>query len=561
MVKREMGLAVFEPRSHSLVVRATGNRVGPFPREFKSLSRRQHHNLHDALPRGVFVDETPLVRRRWWVLFLLGVLLHGIAAVNSDLGLDTHVRLNALADQQREVHDLTWGAPRISGNVSGGTPAEYSGYIIPWNASEFNAVLTSVVAVSLLAFLVCLNPRWSTSRYRFDPIWGALLLLSPVLVFSSSRGYDEGSLAVLMGVGVSGFWFNQGTSVGENRINGLLMATSLVLVAAWKGFSPFTLLLLWLGAAAGLEAWLRFAAHQKNPRIADRLTNPRFMGSLAFALVSMVALLSGFVTNSGTFSTVGEHPGTYLLAFFFAFLNGSLLFLMVGCLLWPHFVSRVRPLMSVSGHGVTLLSMFICGAFAGVTAYTAALWTLESQLWDLSLFKVMLILGNNGRYATVLILPLVLLLRWVEPVAPSPSAKQCVLAVVVVAPFLLFTVLIGHQIWSEDAGETLASNWSSGDDHVHLIASEAMAMHHLYVLKTNIDLDGSLGVRGTWSTADAGPSFLETQLGSVDFVVVGPGIETAMDENMWVLVAEDDVPVTVPGGIQSGHWKLYRYIG
>ena len=41
MVKREVGFGELEPRSHSLVVRATGNRVGPFPREFKSLSRRQ----------------------------------------------------------------------------------------------------------------------------------------------------------------------------------------------------------------------------------------------------------------------------------------------------------------------------------------------------------------------------------------------------------------------------------------------------------------------------------------------------------------------------------------
>ena len=561
MVKRGMRVAGFEPRSHSLVVRATGNRVGPFPREFKSLSRRQHHNLHDALPRGAFVDETPLPRRRWWVLFFLGVLLHGIAAVNSDLGLDTHVRLNALADQQREGQDLTWGAPRVSGDVSGETPSEYDGYIIPWNTSEFNAVLTSVVAVLFLAFLVCVNPRWSTSRPRVDPVWGALLLLSPVLVFSSSRGYDEGSLAVMMGVGVAGFWFNKGTNVGENRINGLLMATSLVLVAAWKGFSPVASLLLWLGAAAGVEAWLRLAARRKGSRMADRLTNPRFMGALVFALVSLVAFLSGFITNSGTFSSIGERPGTYLIAFFFAFLNGSLLFLMVGCLLWPHVVSRVRPLMSVSGHGVTLLSMFICGTFAALTAYTAALWTLESQLWDISVFKVMVILGNNGRYATVLILPLVLLLKWVEPVAPSPSAKECGMAVVLIAPFLLFTVLVGHQIWSEDVGEALASNWSSDDNHVHLIASEAMAMHHLYVMKTNVDLDGSLGVTGTWSTADAGPSFLEAQLGSVDFVVVAPGIETVMDENTWVLVTEEKVPVTVPGGIQSGHWTLYRYVG
>ena len=53
MVKRGVGFGELEPRSHSLVVRATGNRVGPFPREFKSLSRRQYRNLHDRMKDGL----------------------------------------------------------------------------------------------------------------------------------------------------------------------------------------------------------------------------------------------------------------------------------------------------------------------------------------------------------------------------------------------------------------------------------------------------------------------------------------------------------------------------
>ena len=43
-IKRKRLVRKSKPRSHSLVVRATGNRVGPFPREFKSLSRRQQNS-------------------------------------------------------------------------------------------------------------------------------------------------------------------------------------------------------------------------------------------------------------------------------------------------------------------------------------------------------------------------------------------------------------------------------------------------------------------------------------------------------------------------------------
>ena len=58
-----------------------------------------------------------------------------------------------------------------------------------------------------------------------------------------------------------------------------------------------------------------------------------------------------------------------------------------------------------------MLASYIAVLLAGIATYIGALWTLESQLWGRSLLETMLILGNNGRYATAVLLPLVFLCR------------------------------------------------------------------------------------------------------------------------------------------------------
>jgi hypothetical protein len=85
-----------------------------------------------------------------------------------------------------------------------------------------------------------------------------------------------------------------------------------------------------------------------------------------------------------------------------------------------------------------------------------------------------------------------------------------------------------------------------------------MAIHHLYVLKTNLDLEGSMGVQGLWATPDEAPGLIEQHASSIDYVLLAP--ETSLDSNMssWVLIESRDVPVSVPGGIQAGAWSLYR---
>ncbi len=164
----------------------------------------------------------------------------------------------------------------------------------------------------------------------------------------------------------------------------------------------------------------------------------------------------------------------------------------------------------------------------------------------------------------MLLIPMVALLRWDETLEKNravPASKASIQAIALVLPFVLFLTLAGHQIWSEDAGEVLADSWASGDETVLLIAPESMAMHHLYVIKTNVDLDGSQSIQGLWTTPDGAPTILAEHSENIDFVLVAPGATIAFDTTSWDLVHSQGVPVSVPGGIQSGSWSLYRLPG
>ena len=496
-------------------------------------------------------------RRPWLVLFLLGLALHAYAAYNSDLGLDAHVRLNVLNDESAQGAEAPWGSPRISGDASQPSGAAFDGYIPPWNTTEVLMKATAVVALALVGLLVSINPS-ETSPARLDFSWGALLLLSPVLMFSTSRGYDEASLALLMGLGVAGFGRNLGNERAQLRMHSVLMATSLLLVLGWKGFSMFTCFLLWFTVLVLAEVWMTMV-HRETMKERSWLAHPWKMSALSSALLFVGVVFAGLFSSTGTFSVVGTRPAYFLVATVFALLDAVVLYLMVGCLLWPMVIRRWRSLSEMRGPAQTMLAVYISTVLTGVVLYIAALWTLESSLWGLGLAETMILLGNNGRYATLILVPLIVLLKSAEPAkaAESPRWIAPLTAVALVLPFLLFTTVVGHQVWSEDVGERLAEVWQEGDDSFILVAPQSLAMHHLYAMKTHVDIDGSKGVVGHWVAPESALERLNTEP-DLDYLVVGPNAEFSVSEGAWVLVDSSSVPVSIPGGIQSGAWSLYR---
>ena len=496
-------------------------------------------------------------RRPWLALFLLGLALHAYAAFNSDLGLDAHVRLNVINDDSVDGADAPWGSPRISGDASKSGASTFDGYIPPWNTSEFLMKTTAVLALAVVGLLVSINPSQSTTS-RFDFTWGALLLLSPVLMFSTSRGYDEASLALLMGLGVAGFGRKVNDQRAQLRMHSVLMATSLLLVLGWKGFNIVTCFSVWFAVLVLAEGWMAMILRQNSPS-SSWLVHPWKMGAFSSACLFIGVFLVGLVSSNGTFSTIGERPVHFLVATVFALLDTVVLYLLVGCLLWPMVIRRWRSLSEVRGPVHTMLVVYIFTVLTGVILYIAALWTLESSLWGLSLPETMIVLGNNGRYATLILIPLIVLLKSVEPrkTAESPRWVAPLTAVALVLPFLVFTTVVGHQVWSEDAGERLAEVWQEEDRSFLLVAPQSLAMHHLYAMKTHVDIDGSKGVVGHWVVPENASHRLDAEL-EVDYLIVGPNAEFSVSDEAWVLMDSSSVPVNIPGGIQSGMWSLYR---
>jgi hypothetical protein len=285
------------------------------------------------------------------------------------------------------------------------------------------------------------------------------------------------------------------------------------------------------------------------------------VGLLTFLIVYFGVMFVGFMSATGTFSIIGERPLHFVIASVFAMFDAVVLYLLLGCLLWPFFVTRWGRLRSARGPGLTMLVVYISALLAGLVAYIASLWTLEASLWNMSLVNVMVLFGKNGRYATLLLIPVVALLRWgdlPDHDEPQTDAHHSLRAIVLVLPFLLFTTLVGHQIWSEDAGEVLLQSWDEDDDTVLLIAPESMAIHHLYVLKTNLDLDGSIEANGLWVTPGDAPNFIGQHAATIDYVLLAPGATFEANISSWVLLDSREVPVSVPGGIQGGAWSLYR---
>ena len=547
-------------------MRATGNRVGlSLGSSNLSLGATSHlhRNLHVQSGSGHDVMEADeRARRRWFALFALGIVLHGLAMFNSDLGLDAHVRLNVAMDESTEGQDLAWGKLRLSSSndQSPSSEHEYDGYIPPWYTSSLSIKTTAFLGVLGVALLAGLRANWKEGLHRFDPSWSSLVMFSPIFLFVSGRGYDEGILAVFVAFGVSGFLFNKGELEGQRLLNVVLMATSLLLVLGWKGFDLMACLGVWLGVLTTGLAWMAFDRRSSagNQSLAR---HPWKMAAIASGLVYAAILLIGWSTGSGTLGIISEQPLTYLAATGAAASIAIVVFLLIGFFLWPFVWNRRTSLAGLRGPGITMLASYASVLITGIIAYIAALWTLEAALWDLSLLEIITVLGNNGRYATALLIPVILLIKWPEDQAVVGSKQESTSlrwSLIFLVPLMLFTSIHGQQLWSDDAGASLAEAWGEEDSCVFMVAPETLAMHHMYVIKTHLDLSGTRAIDAYWRTSDVADSFIQDHQACSGYLLVAPNEGYEPDAASWDLMTQGDAPVSMSGGVNDGSWRLYR---
>ena len=502
--------------------------------------------------------------RRWYALLILGLILHGLAMVNSDLGLDAHVRLNAAADDRAPGQDLAWDKLRIEDErvQEPSSNHSYEGYIPPWYSSAWSVKLTSFVGVLCTAVLAGLVPRWRDEGFHFDPMWSSLVLLSPVFLFVSGRGYDEGILACIVGLGVSGFFFHRAEGLGQCFLSIVLLATSTLLLLGWKGFGMMVSLGIWAGVVVIGSAWM-WLDQRGSETTRGYTRHPWKMAATVSTLLYVAVFLFGLFSRTGTLSIVGQHPLKFAAASVVALTHVVLVFLLIGFFLWPFVPTRWKAIGEMRGRGPTLLAVYSCALLTGIVAYIAALWTLESSLWNRPLLATMVVLGNNGRYATALLIPFLLFIKWCPPntVGLKTEWSRFRVAFATLTPLILFVSLFGQQLWSEDAGEWLADSWEEEDSCLVMVAPDTLAMHHLYVLKTHVDLTGAESVEGYWRTSEQVQTFFDDHPDCNVVLVVAPGEEFTPSLSYWERVEDILAPFTLSGGFPSDGWRVYRPVG
>lgn len=125
-------------------------------------------------------------------------------------------------------------------------------------------------------------------------------------------------------------------------------------------------------------------------------------------------------------------------------------------------------------------------------------------------------------------------------------------------PLMLFIALFGQQLWSDDAGAWLSEEFQDEGNCFVMVAPETLAMHHLYVLKTHVDLTGEAGIDGYWRTSEHVGSFLESQPECSALVIVAPGEDYSPSENEYDLVAQEQAPFSLSGGGTDDAWRVFR---
>lgn len=498
-------------------------------------------------------------RNPWFLLAIFGVILQCCALVANDLGLDAHVRLNARNDMNQTGQDLVWGNVRIGESLSSDdlAKAEYHGYIPPWYTSQTAVKISSLVCTLTLAFFAGVPLQWKTSQ-SFEWKYSALILLSPVMLFSSGRGYDESILALFVGGGVLVFVLTRVEAITNQWSQIIALASSLVLLLWWKGFSLGLCFVVWLFTMLLGGAWMYVDGKLSTSTEEPFTQHPWKMAGLGVVFAFIATISFGLFSQHSTLNVISVHPMKYLIALCFSFVDVVVLFLGIGFVLWPMFIRHRSALQKSRGHGITILAVFIACMLTSICMYIAALWTLESEMWGQTIWRTMIILGNNGRYATCLLIPLIVLLKWVEEQSEDRKIHfSFTFTFTLLLPLMLFISFYGQQLWSVDVGGELNEQWSVTDDEFVLISSSTLAMHQLYAMKTSLDLSGENEIVGYWCDETLAEQFLREHP-AIDFIVVGPDVELHVDMSQWVLIEQQDVPASLSKPLQQGTWMLYR---
>ena len=450
--------------------------------------------------------------RTWKGLLVLGLLLNLLVCFTSDLGLDTHVKM-AVDDSGA----LPWGdlRPEESGFSDPNDGGERT--VLPIYSGSEAAIkgLALVVFFGLVAFV------FSTVGLRSATV----LSLSPALIFSIGRGYEEVYFAALFALSFglfTGLW-SEKTRVLQNMVGGLL----LMCIPYAKGMAePSSVLALGALLGATGSSWNMMQEHASPRFIWTK--QPFVAGSVAAGATSLLMLTLGGFSLSSTLAIMVDEPLKYTASLLFALIDAVGLFMLFGMVLWPLIRPAVRALKAVENATIATMTAMISAALTAIVFYIAALWTFESVLWDSPWPGIVWTMGNNGRYVTLLFIPCVLLLKHLQreaniPTLESPDGRLKAIAIglALLMPVALLASVHGQTMWTDEAAEVMPVEQG---DHFLFVSEATLGMHWLYTFYEPLDAEAN-NITGHWRSLDVNwVEDLNQNMPQVTVIVLSPEV-------------------------------------
>ena len=464
-----------------------------------------------------FEDDT---ERFWKLLILFALFVNLIAVIGSENGLDTHVK-----DAYVEVDDgyaLDWGDTRLDDPLAS-NPEDST--IVANNPT----VLSSNYILSL-CFIVFLGFMATMLGKGF----GAIILLHPTLIYSVGKGYDEPLIASLMGI----MAFLLLDSVKNNSWpRKAMVGLPLLLILFVKTTSPADSMLI--------PVLLFIIVMASSTKIPDRFFNPRKMLGIGFACGGGLILLLGLL-GQGTPSIIVDEPGRFLYALPFAFIDVVLIYGFFGMVLWPFAKSTWEKMGTSEDRLASELSLLIGGLAGLITMYVAVLWAYESILWNSDWPWHMVTMGNNGRYITILAIPVFMLIKRINGDIDWAD-KKVFAGVILILPLSLLAGIHGQTMWTDEAAESMEIEEGG---HFLFVSDATLGMHWLYTFHSPLDAEEN-NITGHWRSDEANwIVHLEGDLHHIDWIVLSPDI-TETPEG-WTLVNSGKADYLNGGG----EWRV-----
>ena len=435
----------------------------------------------------------------WIGVIIFAILLNLFAMYNSDYGLDVHVKSSYVEIENGYV--LDWGDLRQS-DPNASNPDEAT--IVDMAPMIWNPL----IGMALLIIFALMVPLMKNNR----PII-AIILLHPTVVFSTGKIYDELTLISLFGLGalVLEYSYSKNQHNKPSFILNMLAYSIMITALMLKVNFDSIISLFGIGIIVAIVTTLSINRIKTDARII----------LLSGFILGLIAILLLGIFGYGTSQIIIDEPLRFIYALPFAILDVVIIYSIFGMILWPFLKSTWEKMGEIEDAYANEFAFIIGGMSGLITMYVAVLWAYESILWDSEWPWHMFTMGNNGRYITIILIPIWILIKRVHGEIDWAN-RNLLVGLMLILPLSLTAGLHGQTMWTDDASEAMELN---DDEHFLFVSDATLGMHWLYTFHNPLDADEK-NITGHWRSDESNWMFdLNNNLSHINWIVLAPEIE------------------------------------